>query len=446
MALQFGNTKIGEMQYNGLNIAEAMYNGEIVFRGGYALPKSAPDYWYSMEDGGHYYNRGSRDEWLRFREGTSFANRGDYAYSNSAAPYIHVEESWEDGFTMAGWFHITAYSEWSYFFARGASGSDRRIYVVATSPSDSSPRSVALRVEAQGEGLSSWVRGPANIIPESGFFHLALTWRYDGQNISNVYVNGVSVWEMLWDQSRPRLSFTPDQWVSYVEASPDTGYKLHANLDDIAMWSRPLADAEIAAIHRDGRVPTDDIEPAPPYQESVERYASPGQAALSVPEWAREMDYILLGAGGGGRNGDGGIAVSGGGGGAGSYTSGTLAVRPGESLSSRVGRHGRGTSQHGASTNQAGESSYLSMHGQTVASAAGGARGSGTGNHSGLSPGNHSYEGLSIMGGAEVGQNTDGNPPGGGGGGGSGGFFGSFSHGRPGGDGEIVVRFRSAPR
>ena len=32
MALQFGNTKIGEMQYNGVTIGEAMIDGQIVYR------------------------------------------------------------------------------------------------------------------------------------------------------------------------------------------------------------------------------------------------------------------------------------------------------------------------------------------------------------------------------------------------------------------------------
>ena len=32
MSLQFGNNKIGGMQYNGVTIGEAMYNGQIVYR------------------------------------------------------------------------------------------------------------------------------------------------------------------------------------------------------------------------------------------------------------------------------------------------------------------------------------------------------------------------------------------------------------------------------
>ena len=42
MALQFGNTKIGEMQYNGVTIGEAMIDGQVVYRSG---PEPATGTW-----------------------------------------------------------------------------------------------------------------------------------------------------------------------------------------------------------------------------------------------------------------------------------------------------------------------------------------------------------------------------------------------------------------
>lgn len=53
MTLQFGPTKIGGMQYNGVTISEAMYNGQIVYRSVITVTPQSPTFltaspWYTL--------------------------------------------------------------------------------------------------------------------------------------------------------------------------------------------------------------------------------------------------------------------------------------------------------------------------------------------------------------------------------------------------------------
>lgn len=178
-----------------------------------------------------------------------------------------------------------------------------------------------------------------------------------------------------------------------------------------------------------------------------------GTNTYTIPSWATHLDVTLIGAGGGGHGG-GDFGTHGEGGDAGSWVSETL-VRgvdfPAEatSLTITVGAGGTAGTQNNDGGAGAPTVRAAIPAGKNALTAAGGDGGVvlNTSLSSGDSPGNHTYQGKTFIGGG-VGNSPSaksappGNSPGGGGGGGAGGFFGISWWGGSGGNGSAWVTAR----
>lgn len=169
---------------------------------------------------------------------------------------------------------------------------------------------------------------------------------------------------------------------------------------------------------------------------------------ITAPTWARYVDIVALGGGGSGSGGSGAVPDMGDGGDAGAFTSQSLPVTPGQSVTITVGQGG---AQVGKETNGKRGGDTTVTTGATTITAAGGAGGSGYKGGDGGSPGSTTFtptigsvtESATLTGGGTAGTDTDGQWPGGGGGPGSGGIFGAGKAGRAGASGIVWYRFRA---
>ena len=158
--------------------------------------------------------------------------------------------------------------------------------------------------------------------------------------------------------------------------------------------------------------------------------------SYTPPPWTVQIDVIGVGSGGGGSGGDTAFGATGNGGGAGNWSTTTLLVgQVSFPVTVTINAGGVGGAKSGGAGGNGGACTFGSY-----LSASGGAGATGTGGSAtGLSPGNHSYNGVTYTGGGTAAQNAPGSAPGGGGGGGSGGFFGGGNPGQPGATGQIWV-------
>lgn len=404
-----------------------------------AIPKSNPDYWYTMEDGYHWYNRGTTGEWMFYPDGP-LSNRVDHAWVARRRSRATVHESWSSGFTLAGWFQMTgSYDKDQHLLGRGWSPNVTQFYIMRNGASGQS-FSEKISVGIARDGQVAWI-DPGYYLPVEQWTHVAVT--HAPGNITTIYLNG----QMIHSEAKisgSQLSFPANDELA-IASSYVAGLGFDGNIDDIAAWSRPLGANEINSIYLDGPIPTSALTPGPAPQESVIRRT--GSGTLTIPEWANEYDYLILGGGSAGHDGHSGNNTSGKGGLAGSYAGGTMKTNNSSALEITIGRGGRGTVIMGRDNPERGYPTEIRADGSLHVSAPGGAAVRGWGGGSaGQSPGNGAYEGLTITGGTGAAVNGTSSAPGAGGAAGSGGIFGIFQHGQPGTRGEAVIRFRSNPR
>lgn len=242
------------------SIAEVMRGTTPVWSSGYALPKSAPDYWYSLGDGSHSHNRGSKPYPLYFPEVKSFANRGESAWTNNAQTAAKVVDPWDTGFTMAGWFHKTGNESLaSGLFSRG----DYLCNFLASIPTASGGR-IRLQIQPQGNNGGSFLT--TTVLPHNVQNHLAITVQYTSSQVmqAEIFLNGVLAMTQQWNSSVSNLVFSQNHALSFGSGLPDRTTYFDGNVRDMAAWSRVLSPAEIAAIHRDGPIPAAKLPAAPP--------------------------------------------------------------------------------------------------------------------------------------------------------------------------------------
>lgn len=254
------------------------------------LAYSKPDYWFSLEDWLHEYNRGSKNTPLTYHSSTRFASRGDHVYVNGAEARINTTEPWNGVFTVASWFENTANSSVTeYLWARGNAATGTAIYVMTPS---SDKTKIGIRID-DGSTLSSWVYTDANVVPQpgSGWFHFAMTSQLlDNRNLFHIYINGIEIYEGWFVATYAPLSFGPTEWTSIGNVSTDSLYPWEGNVDDMAIWSRTLSVAEIKEIYDAGRA-TPPIIPIlitgsiPNMTEGVS-YSHTLQANFSVNTWS----------------------------------------------------------------------------------------------------------------------------------------------------------------
>lgn len=168
--------------------------------------------------------------------------------------------------------------------------------------------------------------------------------------------------------------------------------------------------------------------------------------SVPAPSWAMYADIVLLGAGGGGSGGNGGNSTSGNGGYAGAWNLTVWAMYPGRELEIIVGKGGAGGADSTIAGKPGGTTKVTASDRDWVVTAAGGAGGTGTGGRDGEAAGIYQVSSTgdtwTLNGGGSAGRDVSGKVPGGGGGPGSGGFLGSLQPGRPGGRGQVWIRFR----
>ena len=291
MALQFGGTKIGGMQYNGVTIGEAMYNGQIVWASGFALPKSRPDYWYSLENGGHSYNRGTRDIPLGFESG-AFSNRSEHVWVAGAKSRINMDEPWNGVFTVAAWFQQTgSFDKDNYLFSRGQGTTGAELEVVKSATDNR----IAVRIRSSSQ--SDWVYTPTGSVSPSEWFHLAVTSEVvSGRNYHRYYINGVEVYSFHWSSSHTPLAFAASDWMSVANMSStqtSENAPFNGNMDDVAVWTRTLSASEVGRIYSQGRIPSGELAPPPRYTGSY----SGGQAILAQNAETTMLSHTVTRAG-----------------------------------------------------------------------------------------------------------------------------------------------------
>ena len=429
----------------GGEVSEVYQGSSLVWSAVHPLIRSEPNHWFSLENDAHWYDRGSDDSYLRFPSG-SFANRGDFAWSWNAASRLTVPNTWEDGFTLSGWFQITGrYGSTHYFFSRYDT-TGARPYIDVWVPGGTGGRdALGIRLGDTAEGAT--LRTEEGVVPLGEWFHLSIVCENKDPLAIQAYINGQLVHEFDFGSAGYRWPLVFDPASSFSIASYAGSVSpglMDGNIDDVAIWSRPLSAAEVGSIYRAGPVPTEKLEPAPEYREVVYRMTLASNTRTVEP-WVKEVDFLLLGGGGGGDRGNSGNNTGGGGGLAGSWSTGTFVVSGPGQISVEVGRGGSGTTGSEHDHTSGDPTSIFGTTGQLFGSAPGGARGSGS-YSIGTSPGTRTYAGMTITGGGTSPVNETGKTPGGGGGGGNGGIFGIFSRGLPGGRGEAYVRFRNSPR
>lgn len=170
---------------------------------------------------------------------------------------------------------------------------------------------------------------------------------------------------------------------------------------------------------------------------------------ITVPAWALYSDLILIGGGGGGSGGNGGNGIGGSKGSPGAWAQTTWIMKPGRELIIAIGAGGAGGTANNVGPGSAGGATKVTFSDQSWSlTASGGAPGVGTSTGQGdaVAPSLYKFTGggdpWEVTGGGAGRYNLNGPIPGGGGGQGDGGIFNGAQAGRPGGRGQVWVRFR----
>lgn len=170
---------------------------------------------------------------------------------------------------------------------------------------------------------------------------------------------------------------------------------------------------------------------------------------IAAPAWALYADLILIGGGGGGSGGNGGNGAGGSKGSPGEWSQTSRVMKPGLELIVSIGAGGKGGTANNVGPGSPGGTTKVSASDSSwMLSAAGGAPGVGTSTGQGdaYAPSLYRFTGggepWEVTGGGAGRYNLNGPIPGGGGGQGDGGIFNGAQAGRPGGRGQVWVRFR----
>lgn len=236
MSAQFGSAKIGGMQYNGLNIAEARYNGQVVFK---AKPNLSPATLGAVH-------------WLPFTNsptediGTSpgvWGTYGTVGISGGALTSGTVRWPSPSGYNptsgcaVTGWVNTThtgaafqapiqvtaSYSALNFSFngsTRQARWEFRR-------------GGTASQFVTGGTVPVGWVSVAACMEPVTG-----TTWRY------RAYIGGTEVVNATYNAGTQH---------AITGASAGNFDSFSAQLDDLAIYNRALTAAEVTSLHQLGR-------------------------------------------------------------------------------------------------------------------------------------------------------------------------------------------------
>lgn len=189
------------------------------------------------------------------------------------------------------------------------------------------------------------------------------------------------------------------------------------------------------------------------WKKNSTQYVFTESGSIAIPSYAVFLDLVLIGGGASGMTGSGASGIAGAGGAAGQWLGVTLerGVNLPWSTKNAVITVGAGApfaDDSDFASSIPGSPSAVSLTGVSSIVALGGSGRRSENVKEGQSAGSYPWENQLYVGGAggitsgSVAEET-GKAPGGGGAGGAGGYFGSRARGRPGGRGQVWVKFRS---
>lgn len=246
-----------EVRFSLSNFSQTSASGSWTIEelGNYALVNASPDHWFPLKfNDKPYLNRGTKTTELAFETTTKFSDRTNHAYvTRGSKSRLNLQESWSSGWTMCGWFERTGAppAGGDVLFSRGSPTIGREVRLT------SEPNGTDLRLLVNSGSATSMT----GLIPESltqnQWKHVAIVSEIiGGRPRFIVYVNGVAVYQI---DAPNNFSFNLDEWVSfgnYSDSNPENSAPFEGNLDDIALWSRPLSSNEVLLIFQNGRIST----------------------------------------------------------------------------------------------------------------------------------------------------------------------------------------------
>ena len=236
MSAQFGSAKIGAMQYNGLNIAEARYNGQVVFK---AKPNLSPAtlgavHWLPFTNSVTEDSGNDPGAWTVYGSPTlsgGALTSGQARLSGSEAHFTPI-----GGWSFTQWITTTktlnALSTGSYVSASYSrmdlayNGATRAAGWTFQRGATSNP------VIYAGTVPTGWVHIGMCMEPVSGN-----TWRY------RAYINGAEVLNATYDAGTQHP-------VTFTAARADAAAAL---VDDFAVYNHALTAQEIVSLYQLGR-------------------------------------------------------------------------------------------------------------------------------------------------------------------------------------------------
>ena len=234
MSIQFGDTRIGEMRYNGANIVEAMYDGQIVWQAGGLTPyELGAIHWLPFNDDPLEDIGTAPATWQEFQTptvsgGALVSGRVRYPANSTYDP--------ANGSTVTGWVRNTSTSI---------------TYGNAPLSATASYSKIEFRANSAGSARWAFRRGAATAqiiiagtVPEGWAFIAACmepvsgtTWRY------RAYINGDEVVNDTYDAGTQHA-------VTFNSALFDARY---ADISDAAIYNHALTPQDIADLHDAGR-------------------------------------------------------------------------------------------------------------------------------------------------------------------------------------------------
>lgn len=234
MAIQFGDTRIGEMRYNGVDIVEAMYNGQIVWQAGGLTPyELGAIHWLPFNDDPLEDIGTAPSTWSGYLTPTV---SGGALVSGTVRYPANSTYDPTNGSTVTGWVRNTSTSINYGDQPLSATASFSEITFWANSAGSARWRfrrgASGAQITIAGTVPEGWAFIAACMEPVSG-----TTWRY------RAYINGTEVVNDTYNAGTQHA-------VTFNSATFDA---TRADVSDAAIYNRALTATEIADLHNAGR-------------------------------------------------------------------------------------------------------------------------------------------------------------------------------------------------
>lgn len=192
---------------------------------------------------------------------TSFTPTSGYVHGvdhlsflGTARANAAVSSNWTGGWTVAYWSNKTPYDNgWRTVFHRApATGSlNQETYIVQNTIGSTVTTVTGLKLGSVHREFSS----DSAFIHTAGWTHTAVVWQRTSSTAFNVkiYVNGILVGNKSATGYASNASFPTTNHQLYVGSGRDDSTRWFGDMDDFAVWSRPLPQSEINDLYSGGR-------------------------------------------------------------------------------------------------------------------------------------------------------------------------------------------------